>query len=185
MLWVCDTDPVNGKASVVGISTSDPTSTVTHTITPKGTDGAFCNDVVVSADGALWITDSFGGRVLRIPADQLMTAGEAPVWLDAPTLLVGDTRTPFGVNGIALLNNELYLVNTAVGVLYRIDPTIESPTETDLVRVVLDEAASSNVALYNPDGVTALSSTELLIVENGLALPGKGKRVIRVALTPL
>lgn len=183
-LWVCDSDlPGQGTtARVHGIAVADGQVRVTHEIPAQpGAMGAFCNDVLVSPDGALWITESFGGQLLRIPQDQLFTAGVAPVWLQSATLQ-GNAATPFGVNGLALLGDRLYVAITATGLLYNIDTTLDAPTSEDLRRVVLSDplAGSTNVALAAPDGMTRISDTELLIVENGLGVEG-GRRVVRVS----
>jgi hypothetical protein len=50
----------------------------------------------------------------------------------------------------------------------------------DLHRVVVQEGGTE-VLLSNPDGITAQGDTGMLVVENGLGLPG-GKRLVRVDL---
>jgi DNA-binding beta-propeller fold protein YncE len=183
-LWVCDSDPTTGGSQIAGVGIASQQLEVAHTLPAGGDDaGALCNDLVFSPDGALWVTDSFAGRILRIPADQVGTAGEAPVWLEAEELK-GTAAFGFGANGLAIVSGKLYVVNSATGGLYSIDPSLEAPAATDLHRVVLQEGADPNVTLFRPDGITRLSNTELLVVENGLGVAG-GKRVVRVALDPL
>jgi hypothetical protein len=186
MLWACNTDPAAAPATgaVVGITLADFQVRVRHQLPPAGPAGAFCNDLVMSPDGALWITESFGGRLFRIDSDELMIENSADVWLEAPKLagLNGPEAGAFGVNGLTLTAGRLFVVNSASGGLFSIDPGLENPTDDDLLRVRLTEGDSDvAIALAGADGLTAVSDTRLLIVENGLNVQG-GKRVVRADL---
>jgi sugar lactone lactonase YvrE len=174
-LWVCNSLGT-GASQVVGISIADATIVATHEI---GTADSFCNDMVMSPDGSLWVTESFGGQIFRIPADDLLRDNSAEVWLQ-DSLLERPTPAEFGVNGITLLNGQLFLVVTDPGILVTIDPTIENPTGADLREVALNTGGAS-YGLVRPDGVTAVPGTTstLLVVENGLGVSG-GKRVVLV-----
>ena len=179
-LWVCDTNPTPAMGelatgAVVGIGITDGEVKARHELEPSAT-GAFCNDLVMSPDGALWITESFGGRIFRITDDELFDDNSAEVWLDDPEELAG---APFGVNGIALLGGRLFLVNSTYGTLMSIDPSLENPSHDDINLIALTEDDDA-VALANPDGITVLNDRELLIVENGLGLGDEGKRLVRV-----
>jgi hypothetical protein len=176
-LWVCNSLGT-GASQVVGISIADATTVATHEI---GTADSFCNDMVMSPDGSLWVTESFGGQIFRIPADDLLRDNSAELWLQ-DDLLARPTPAEFGVNGITLLNGQLFLAVTDPGILVTIDPAIENPTGNDLREVTLNENGAS-VGLVRPDGVTAVpgSATNLLIVENGLGVDD-GKRVVLVSI---
>jgi len=185
-LWVCDSDQTAKTARVRGIDISTKQLVATHELKPADpAEGSFCNDLLLSPNGSLWVTESFGGRLFVIPSDKLMTDGDAPVWLKSDTLKGNPAATNFGVNGLALLGDKLYLDVTDPGLIYNIDPSLKDPTDSDLRRVILSDPSTgkNNIALSNPDGMTRLSATELLVVENGLNEPG-GKRVIRLALDP-
>jgi outer membrane protein assembly factor BamB len=186
MLWVCNSDAINATADVVGIEIGTGEVQVRHELPAsrsadvKGA-GSLCNDLVMSPNGTLWITESFGGRLFRIDASKLLTENSAVEWLQ-DNKLAGDGTddNAFGVNGITLLGGRLFVVNTAFGTLFSIDPTLDEPTGDDLKLVTLTEDGN-DLELSKPDGITRLSDTELLIVENGLGTSG-GKRVVRASL---
>ncbi|MET0413868.1 MAG: hypothetical protein ABW217_21340, partial [Polyangiaceae bacterium] len=102
-------------------------------------------------------------------------------WLTHPLLQVPPGG--FGANGIALAGQRLFVSVTGPGTLVRIDPSSDEPEETIETVTLIERGASGSVTLSGPDGVYALSSSELLVVENGLfgpALP----RLIEVTLDP-
>lgn len=177
-LWVCNSEMETGASRVVGIGIESRTIVATHEI---GTANSFCNDMVMSPDGTLWVTESFGGQIFRIPAEDLLRDDSAEVWLQDP-LLERPTPNEFGVNGITLLNGQLFVVVTDRSSLLTIDPTLENPTGNDLREVTLNENGAS-ASLVRPDGVTAVpgTSNNLLIVENGLG-ETDGKRVVLVSI---
>lgn len=180
-LWVCDTNatPPMGElptGTVVGIGLADGEVKARHELEASAS-GAFCNDLVMSPDGALWVTESFGGRLFRIDADDLLDDNSADIWLEDPEL-AGVAGSPFGVNGIALLGGRIFVVNSTFGTLISIDASLDAPDANDITVIALTER-DEGVPLANPDGVTALNERELLIVENGLGLEGEGKRLVR------
>jgi sugar lactone lactonase YvrE len=180
-LWVCN-NPAEAASQVVGIAIQTRAVVATHEITvASGAEGTFCNDLVMSPDGALWITESMGGQIFRIAPDELERDNSADVWLQ-DDLLGPPEPGQFGINGITLLNGQLYTVVTDRRTLVAIDPAIENPTGADLRVVALNEGGAA-VDLVRPDGVTAVpgSTTQLLVVENGLGEPD-GKIVVVVQL---
>jgi hypothetical protein len=184
LLWACNTDTANAHADIVGIGVADGEIKAKHHM-PDSAVGSFCNDLALSANGTLWATESFGGRLFRIPSGQLLSNSDATEWLQSPLLTGPDGPTVgvFGVNGLSLVSGKLLLVNSSLGTLLSIDPTLASPTSDDLHTIALT-AGGGNVVLANPDGITRVNDTEVLIVENGLGLPN-GKRVVRVDLNTL
>lgn len=181
-LWVCnsDTAATPPSARVVGLDIATGETVATHTLEPSNA-GAFCNDLIQSPDGALWVTESFGGRIFRIDGDDLTNDDSAEIWLE------DDKLTPpvpgqFGVNGITLLGGQLFVVVTDRGTLLSIDPTLDDPTGDDLreIRLNLDD---DTVDLVRPDGIATIpgNSTDILIVENGLQTDG-GKKLLRARL---
>lgn len=187
LLWVCNNDLAAAPTAsdIVGIGAGDRQVKATHAL-PASSVGSFCNDIVISDNGTLWATESFGGRIFRIPPGQLLSNTEAPVWLQATELAgpSGPAGGVFGVNGIALVAGKLFLVNSSRGQLLSIDPTLEQPSSGDLRVVALSEGGTPGKLLVNPDGITAVSETELLVVENGFLEEG-GKRLARVILDTL
>jgi hypothetical protein len=192
-LWVCDTNTAGTPpyAAVVGIDIATSTPVASHEL--NGSEaGVFCNDITVAPSGALWISESFGGRIFRVAPEDLRERDSAEEWLEADQLK-GTDMSPFGVNGITLAGGRMFVVNSTTGELLGIDPTLSSPSDSDLERIELTEitsdtgdVVSEDVTLVGPDGVTGISPGELLIVENGLgAPPEQGRRVVYVRLGAL
>jgi sugar lactone lactonase YvrE len=185
-LWVCNTNltvtPPVGQ--VVGLGISDRGIVGRHEL-PPGDTGSFCNDLVMSPNGALWITESNGGRIFRIAPENLSVDNSAELWLQDENL-TGPMPGTFGANGITLLGGRLYTVVTDRAALFSIDPTLENPTGDDLRVVSLTDRVGERVRLVRPDGITAIpgSNTDMLIVENGLGAEG-GKQVLRARLDRL
>lgn len=179
-LWICSTNtaatPPTGL--VIGMAIADRGRLATHVL-PATDVGAFCNDLVMSPDGALWITESNNGRIFRIDPSDIYTDNSAEVWLE-DELLRAPMPGGFGTNGITLLSGRLYTVVTGRGQLFAIDPTLTAPTGADLKPIELGSL------LIGPDGITRVpgSDTDILIVENGLGAQG-GKKLLRARLDRL
>lgn len=187
LLWICNNDlaaaPVT--SDIVGIGAGDRQIKASHRLPPSSV-GSFCNDIVIAPNGTLWATESFGGRIFRIPPGELPSNTDANVWLQATELAGpnGPVAGEFGVNGIALVAGKLFIVNSSRGQLLSIDPTLEQPGSADLRVVALNEGGTAGKLLENPDGITRVSDTELLVVENGFFRDG-GKRLARVVFDTL
>jgi streptogramin lyase len=178
ILWVCDSNPAGpAGGTIVGINLSDGEVAVRHDMAGN----ALCNDIVVDPAGNLWATDSFGGAIYRVPAAVASSNAAASLWLQHP--LLEPPPMGFGANGIALAGQRLFVSVTSPGTLVRIDPSSDEPEDTIENVVLIERGASGSVTLSGPDGVYALSSTELLVVENGLADPSL-PRLIEVTLDP-
>lgn len=181
-LWACNTDmavmPPAGM--VIGIDLESRDVVARHELEPSDA-GAFCNDMVMSPDGSLWVTESFGGRIFRIAAEDLEDDNSAELWLEAQQLAPPQAGG-FGVNGVTLLNGQLFTVVSDRGTLLMIDPTLDDPGSGDLREVQLT-SDGDEIELVRPDGVTAVpgSRTDLLVVENGFTVEG-GKKLVRVRL---
>jgi streptogramin lyase len=189
ILWVCNTvtSPAAGQlpsADIVGIGAQDRTIKAVHPL-PSSSAGAFCNDLVMAPNGNLWASESFGGRLFRINAAELLGNGPATEWMQSSALTGpnGPAVNSFGVNGLTLVSGKLFFVNSSGGSLLSIDPTLAQPSTSDVSVVALTENnVTGPVVLGNPDGITRLSDTELLLVESGFCNPAcGGKRLTRVA----
>jgi sugar lactone lactonase YvrE len=188
LLWVCNNDVAASPvvSDIVGIGAGDRQVKASHPLAASPV-GAFCNDIVIAPNGTLWATESFGGRIFRIPPGELLSNTPATAWLQA-TELAGPEgpSSAFGVNGIALVSGKLFLVNSSRGQLLSIDPTLAQPTSADLKVVALSEAGTPGKLLVTPDGITPVGNTDLLVVENGfLDANGGGKRLARITLDTL
>lgn len=182
-LWLCNSNTTTGTAAVIGIGIGDKARVGTHELPRPSADvGSFCNDLVMDESGTLWVTESFGGRIYRIAAEDLSRNNSAELWLEDAALR-GPAAGSFGANGITLLGDRLYTVVSDQGTLLSIDPTIEEPSGEDLQPVTLT-FQGDEVSLVRPDGITAVpgSDTDILIVENGLGVDGGGKKLLRARL---
>ena len=118
ILLACDSlpDTVNGKVSqVVAIDVTDNASPDVP---------VFCNDLAEDSDGNLYITDSLGGQILRIPTGvELGNNIPAGLWSDDAVFAALDANNPFGANGIEVLgagaNQFVFVVNFSKGTLLR------------------------------------------------------------------
>jgi streptogramin lyase len=161
-LWACSSDPgvgdLTGSAapSLTAFRLSDGAPLKSF---PMG-KGAFCNDMALAPDGAVYVTDSFNPVIRRASLD----TGRMEVWLENPRFVgappapkgLGD---PFNLNGVVFgPDGALYAVKTNTGELFRI-----------VLDGVGNPASVEEVALprplEGPDGLKALPDGGLLVVE--------------------
>lgn len=207
LLWFCDSNPAGpGGAALVGVDLANGTEAVRHAVpnpgasslADAGTDAgldagpdagdagaaagptAFCNDVVVQSSGNVFFTDS-SGRIFRIPSASVRTPNSAQVWLQGPAV---SSPTPggFGVNGLALVGDQLIIGNTDR--LVAVDPDSSNAAAT--VRSITLSENGIPVSLCGPDGLETVpnSNTDLIVVENGGCAAARD-RVVRVSLRGL
>jgi sugar lactone lactonase YvrE len=176
LLWVCDSRPTGpAGGTIVGIDLDDAQVSVRHEMGVS----ALCNDILVDRSGTLWATDSFGGSIYRVLASVVNSSAAAGVWLTHP--LLTPPAGGFGANGLALAGGRLFVSVTSAGTLVRIDPSSDQPEDDIETVTLIERGASGRLTLSGPDGVEALSDTELLVVENGIANPSV-PRLIKVTL---
>ncbi len=185
LLWFCDSDPTlpdDEKAgALVGVQLSDAKEVARHELPASGSTAPFCNDVIVSPDGALWITDSAIGRVLRVASAQALGSSAAEEWLSG-----GPLGPPagggHGANGLEWMDGVLVVSNVGRGTLVALDPESKAPTRgARAIDVVGEDGAPT--PLCSPDGLARLpgSKSELVVVENG-GCAAKAPRVAVIAL---
>ena len=155
LLWLClGTYGTDVPPAVIGILT-DGTEVVRH-LFPKQADGrtgGLCNEITEDGQGNIYASDSFGARILKIPADKRTTANSAAVWASSPDL----GAQMFGVNGIAWDGKQSILaVNTETGKLFRVGLADAALTQVTLER-----------NLAGPDGIRRISDTRAVVVEQG------------------
>lgn len=82
--------------------------------------GGFLNDLVVTAHGDVYVTDSFRPTLWRIAADQVKPGGTVDAISVSPEIPFADGK--FNLNGIVAFRGgrELVVVNSNDGKLYRI-----------------------------------------------------------------
>lgn len=151
-LWVAGGG--SGEVLVYDVATGDQVATFT---TPVA-QARFLNDVVVTAAGDAYVTDSNRPILWRVPADAVTSgaSGEAEAWLDFDGTAFA-YQQGFNANGIAATadGTKLIVVSGATGALYLIDVASQSVTE-----IQVDEA------LPGGDGLV-LDDQTLYVVQNG------------------
>jgi sugar lactone lactonase YvrE len=178
ILLACDSlpDTVNGKESkVVAIDVTDnaaPDVLGSHPLT-AATAGAtvFCNDIAEDSAGNLYITDSLGGQVLRVPGTVELGSGDpAGLWSDDAVFAGVDAMNPFGANGVEVLGNGtaefVFVVNFSKGTLLRVAINADGSAGA-IVSVPLTNSAGETVTLRGADGIKEFDSDTLIVVENG------------------
>ncbi len=178
VLLVCDSnpgDPVGSGLSVLDLQ--DGMRIVEHVLDPAVVDGpVLCNDGLIAEDGAAYVTDSFGERILRI-ADVGVEDAAVEVFVTDP--LLGAPEGAFGANGLTVLDGEMYAVNFNAGTLVNIERD-DAGVATGVVDVPLVDDDGRAVNLVGPDGIEPGDDGSLFIVENGIFASGAGNRVVNV-----
>jgi sugar lactone lactonase YvrE len=140
-----------GTGRVIDVRTGDIIRNYTFTTEPS-----FINDVVLTRDYA-WFTDSQQPQLYGVPLGRGGTPGGSASVVTLP--LTGDWQQVegFNANGIAETPNRkaLLVVNSATGLLYRVDPETGQATEVDL----------GGNSLPNGDGLLVRGRT-LYVVQN-------------------
>lgn len=127
--------------------------------------GEMGNDIVLGADGTVYVTETRGGGILRLrPGEAAFSTLFQDARLAAPSGL--------GAAGIVLLDDRLMAVaNFGTGKLYTLSYHDPKPqlTEMQLPRLI-----------ENPDGMGLAPDGALIVLENGIQ-SGQG-RILRIAL---
>jgi sugar lactone lactonase YvrE len=110
-------------------------------------DDNVCNDFAIGPDKALYITDTFPGRIFRLAPG----ASTAELYLEH--------RTLSGVDGITFLDGVLYVNNVVYNKLYRIPVDAAGKPGTP-VDIWIEQP------IKGPDGMRAANG-RLLVAENG------------------
>jgi sugar lactone lactonase YvrE len=83
--------------------------------------GGFLNDLVVTRDGGVWVTDSFRPTLWHVTGKQVRAGSGTPQAIDVSAAF-GTTPGEFHANGIVALNSHRFVVvDTTTGTLQRID----------------------------------------------------------------
>lgn len=186
LLWFCDSNPKLDDAKkageLVGVTLADAREVVRHALPPLDGKAPFCNDVIVSPSGDLWITDSAGGRVFRVAAAAATQANSAEAWLTGGE--VGPPPTGgSGANGLEWVGGALIVANVGRGTLVKLDPASTDPGRGATVIPLVDAQTRAPVTLCSPDGLELVpgSSNQLIVVENG-GCSAKTPRISEVTL---
>jgi sugar lactone lactonase YvrE len=152
ILWVCSSSTGGRRGAPVAGETTVRSYDL-RTAAPKGVypfpGGGLCNDVAVAADGTMYVTDTIGGRILRLKPG----ASALEVWSADPLLAV--------VDGVALLADGSVYVNTfTTGRLIRVqvrpDGSAAPPVQLE-----------TSVPFVRPDGLRSVGPSRMLQAEGG------------------
>jgi hypothetical protein len=155
-LWVCSSDITGAMApSILGFSLDDASLIATHAF-----DGGFCNDIAFDTDGNMYATESFGSRIMRVAAADVLSDMDASEWSTDSMYTVAPGE--FGLNGIAFDGDAtIYVVNYAPGEMYSVgingNGSAANPALVDLGATML----------VNPDGMRAEAGGTYLLIEQG------------------
>jgi sugar lactone lactonase YvrE len=179
VVFVCDSNPNLAGATLTGLNLADASVAVTHEF-PGAND--FCNDVTFDAAGNLFVTESATGQVFTIDAANVLTPNSLELLVATPGI-APQAEGGVGANGIAFASGGLFVANTDAGTIVRFDPAAADVAATETI-VNVSEDNAANTLLSGPDGITPLSETELLVVENGLA-GALQNRLVKLTLDPI
>lgn len=158
LLWVCRSNPMDLTVApaVLVVGLSDGEQKAIHTF--PGETG-FCNDFAIDTAGNVYVSDSWGHRILRIAASDVESGSPAEVWVDDPALVVPDGT--FGVNGMAIDDGVLHVVMYETGTLLQVGID-DAGRPGSVVEVPLTRP------LGHPDGLRLEAPGQLLVVEGSL-----------------
>jgi hypothetical protein len=149
-LWACQLTPVPNTtppARKTVLRSFDLTTGTAKIHWALPGDSNVCNDFAIGPDKALYITDTFPGRIFRLAPG----ASSAELFLEHRTLA--------GVDGITFLDGVLYVNNVVFNKLYRI-PVDASGKPGTPVDIWIDQP------IKGPDGMRAAKG-KMLVAENG------------------
>jgi sugar lactone lactonase YvrE len=172
VLWACDVDfTFASPAALIGYDLATGAEVARHPF-PDG--AVVCNDIAQGADGSLYLTDSFGARILRVPGAERGDGRTAEVWLTDPSLAA--PAGAFGLNGITVVDDRVFTVSFANGSLHRVGIAADG-APSGLVEIALDRP------LTGLDGIEARGARTLFAVENRLFSGIEHSDLVRIDLT--
>jgi sugar lactone lactonase YvrE len=161
LLWLCvGTYGTTALPSIAAIDRDTGAERVRHHFPPQ-TDGSttgLCNELAEDDAGNLYVTDSFGARILRVAAADRRTPDRLAVWAAGAAL--APAPMGFGANGIAFdrAGGAILAVNTSTGALIRVainpDGSAGAPAPVALPR-----------PLVGPDGLRVVEPGVAVVVE--------------------
>jgi streptogramin lyase len=151
LLWLCSDDLASAKIASPGAGPTalkgfDLKSGVGKVSVALPGNDPFCNDIAIAADGAVYLSESTNGRVLKLSPDMNSLA----VWVADKQLLDID-GIAFGADG------NLYANTYGGNGLFRIE--VKGGAAAALRKLATPRA------LYHPDGMRTLSGDTFLMVE--------------------
>lgn len=153
LLWVCDSSLNEGKTAIVGLALAGGAVRVRHAFAGTST---LCNDLALDGAGNLYATDSFSPRILRVAADRKLVQDSAVEWATHAPWAVQPGQ--FGLNGIAVKGNDLYVAHTQNNAVYRV-PIASGGAAGAVVQLTLNRTPNGL------DGMKLAADGNLVFVE--------------------
>jgi sugar lactone lactonase YvrE len=156
-LYVCSDDFSGAGIKIPGASTGtslklfDLKSGEAKGSLPLPGQTTLCNDIVVASDGTAYISDSFGGQILRLKPG----AKELEVWARDPRW---DVPGKPELDGIAIVDGAIYSNIFEGDGLYRVAVNADGSSGT------ITKLQTSR-PLYHSDGLRAFGPNKLIQVE--------------------
>ena len=148
VLWVCYSDLAifSGKPGLPAVVRSFELASGASKASYKLPDGSFCNDVATASDGTAYISDTSGGRVLRLKP------GESSLdeWLKDDSLK--------GVDGLSLAKDgKLYVNNVMTNSLLRVGVNGDGSAGKPAALVLSQPIKGPDGMRFGADGVLYLA----------------------------
>jgi len=152
-VWICSNDltaagiasPGSGRTALKGFDLESGQGKVSAELPG---DNPLCNDIAIASDGTVYVTESEGGRVLKLNADRQTFQ----VWASDPALADID-GIAFGADG------NLYVNTFGSGGLFRI--AVKGNRADQITKLHTPRP------LTGPDGMRVLSGKTFLMIEAG------------------
>lgn len=155
VLWVCDAGGfITGTerpTALVGVDSSSGAVVARHVLA----GGGLCNDMTLDAAGNLYVSDSFNPRVLRLAADDRLGEDALVDWASFEDWAVEPGG--FGLNGLDVDGDLLWVSHTDKGAIYRVPIVDEAPG--DIVELDLDRVPAGI------DGLKTDANGDIVFVE--------------------
>jgi streptogramin lyase len=158
MLWACSNDlsalggPSGSGDSRSALKGFDLRTGAAKRSVPLPGAHAFCNDIAVDARGAIYVTDSAGPNVLRLPAG----ASTFEVFATSPQF--SPPEGGIGLDGIAFGHDgNLYVTTYTAGGLFRVD--IKEGRAASVTKL------HGSSSLTRPDALRSLGENRFLLIE--------------------
>ena len=113
---------------------------------PGTGDITFPNSLAFDKVGNLYVTDSWGGAIWRIPP-----GGVAEVWVQDDLLAADEPGCGIGANGIAYRHREIFVANTCESLILRFQ--VEQDGSAGAPEIILDGTVQDPFFLFWPDGL--------------------------------
>ncbi len=148
-LWVCHNGTM-GPTGPTGLpifeSYSLPGGKLTGSYPFVGAPSGLCNDMVIAPDGSMYVTDSAGGRILKLAKG----AKELTVWSADPKLT--------GADGIAFDGGDMYVTAVSTSLLLRVK--VKADGSIGEIRQI-----ETDRPIQRPDALRAAGNGEFWLIE--------------------